>query len=437
MKQKRKLVSLIVRTKNEEFWIERFLKAVNSQKTAFEIEIILVDNHSIDATVERALSINRDIKVATIEDYVPGTALNSGVSVATGDFVVCISAHCIPANKHWLDNLVGPLQNDTSVACVYGRQLPLETSSPQDKRDLWLTFGLDDKLQKKDPFIHNANAAYRRKDLLCHPFSEEMTNIEDRGWAEEQLSKKMQIFYCAGAEVYHGHGIHQTGNIRRLEGVVNMMESLSTEFGRHEDYYGANSRFCLASKCLIIPVSERYHLDDMKELSSKEASLKLIFHDWKIYVMPSAETQIKHINELGFEYLPFRLRDTTISNLLISDLSRAVQVLTSKNQFYDYVASFDIRKPLPTTEFLTSIINKMQRTGVSCGVAIKESGLSTCKSVSGKDYFVETSGWKRWVKNEPQDAVHSLSPSNFIVAEMNTLRYDSQLKAEFCTEKLM
>ena len=61
-------------------------------------------------------------------------------------------------------------------------------SSPQDKRDLWLTFGLDSKIQKKDPFIHNANAAYRRKDLLDHPFSEAMTNIEDRGWAEFQLS---------------------------------------------------------------------------------------------------------------------------------------------------------------------------------------------------------------------------------------------------------
>jgi hypothetical protein len=48
-----------------------------------------------------------------------------------------------------------------------------------------------------------------------------------------------------------------------------MMESLSKEFGRYEDYYGSNTLVCSASKCLIIPVSGRYGLDDMEELSQK------------------------------------------------------------------------------------------------------------------------------------------------------------------------
>jgi GT2 family glycosyltransferase len=157
------------------------LRAVNFQETLYQVEIILVDNDSEDATIERASAIAGDIKIVSIKKYVPGAALNLGVSLASGEFVVCVSAHCIPSNKFWLDNLVKPLQNDPSVACVYGRQLPLESSSPQDKRDLWLTFGLDDRIQLKDPFIHNANAAYRQADLVSYPFSEKMTNIEDRG----------------------------------------------------------------------------------------------------------------------------------------------------------------------------------------------------------------------------------------------------------------
>jgi hypothetical protein len=103
--------------------------------------------------------------------------------------------------------------------------------------------------------------------------------------------------------------------------------------------------------------------------------------------MPSEENQINVIDKLGFDCLTFRIKKEKIANLLISDLCQAVQNLTQNCEFYDYVASFDIRKPLPTREFLASIINKMQVSGVSCGVAITKSGLSTCKSASGNDWF--------------------------------------------------
>ena len=40
-----------------------------------------------------------------IENFFPGKALNDGIRVSKGNYIVCISAHCIPQDKFWLKNL--------------------------------------------------------------------------------------------------------------------------------------------------------------------------------------------------------------------------------------------------------------------------------------------------------------------------------------------
>ena len=47
------LVSIIIRTKNEERWITSCLRSV-FQQTYTNIEVILVDNHSTDMTVKKS-----------------------------------------------------------------------------------------------------------------------------------------------------------------------------------------------------------------------------------------------------------------------------------------------------------------------------------------------------------------------------------------------
>ena len=82
--------------------------------------------------------------------------------MASGNIIVLLSAHCVPTNKSWLKNLIKPFDNSNIVA-VYGRQSPTSTSNNTDIRDLFITFGLDQKLQSKDPFFHNANSAIRKE----------------------------------------------------------------------------------------------------------------------------------------------------------------------------------------------------------------------------------------------------------------------------------
>ena len=146
-----KKCSIIIRTKNEERWISSCLTAVYNQ-TYKNIEVVIVDNESTDKTIERTKEFS-DIKYVNIKKYLPGKSLNDGIKASSGSYIVCLSGHCIPVDEFWLENLVNTLEEDESYAGVYGRQEPMSFTTPADKRDLLLVFGLDKKVQLKDSFF--------------------------------------------------------------------------------------------------------------------------------------------------------------------------------------------------------------------------------------------------------------------------------------------
>ena len=237
------LVSIIIRTKNEERWIGQCLDAISKQ-TYKNFEIILVDNLSHDKTVDKAKHYNVK-KIIKIKNFLPGKAINMGAKVSKGKFIVCLSAHCIPKNSKWLEKLVKAINSEVNVAGVYGRQEAMSYSKPEDKRDLLLVFGLDKKIQKKDNFFHNANSIVRKDLWKKIPFDEKITNIEDRLWGKKVLSKGFKIIYEPEASVLHFHGIHQTGNQKRIEKVIDIIEKTEKKF---------NSNFLDVNKLNIVAI---------------------------------------------------------------------------------------------------------------------------------------------------------------------------------------
>ncbi len=217
-------VSIIIRTKNEEKWIKHCLDSIVNQKTKHSFEIIIVDNLSDDRTIDIAKKYKL-VKIVSIKHFKPGKAINIGINKSIGDIICILSAHCIVYNLSWLDRLVSNF-NDENVAGVYGRQLPLSYSKKSDIRDMLITFGLDKKIQKKDPFFHNANSAVKRSLAIKYPFDENVTNIEDRIWAKKILSKGYKIIYEPSAKVYHYHGIHHDQEVQRSNNTFNVLQNI-------------------------------------------------------------------------------------------------------------------------------------------------------------------------------------------------------------------
>ena len=204
-----KKVSIIIRGKNEEDWLGLCLKSIHEQ-TFKDFEIIYVDSGSNDASVKIAQEYNVD-KIKKIKKFLPGNAINIGIKESSGKYIVILSAHCIPSNKFWLSRMVKSIK-PKKIAGVYGRQLPLPSTSSDDARDLLVTFGSENKIQRKDPFFHNANSIIKRAIWKKVNFDDAISNIEDRDWAKKIIKLGFQIKYDSKASVFHFHGLHQHNN---------------------------------------------------------------------------------------------------------------------------------------------------------------------------------------------------------------------------------
>ena len=244
MNIKKPLVSIIIRTFNEERWIEICLKKIYEQKLK-NFEVIIVDNNSTDKTLEKAKQFH--VKITKIKNFLPGRAINQGIKISKGKYIVCLSAHCIPTDNFWLECLVNDLKNK-KIAGVYGRQFPLNYSTNFDKRDLLTFFGLDRRVQKKDTFFHNANSAFRKSLWKKFPFDEKTRHIEDRIWAHKLIKLKYNIIYEPKACVYHWHGINQNMNEERCSRIVKILEELDNDY-QSVKLQNINNLSCMA----IIP----------------------------------------------------------------------------------------------------------------------------------------------------------------------------------------
>ena len=254
--------SIIVRTKNEDRWIGQCLSAIEKQSYENK-EVILVDNNSTDETINIASSF-KDVKIVKYSPkgiFKPGESINLGIKASTGDYIVIISGHCIPTNKKWLSNLLRNLK-DKNIAGVYGRQEPLSFTSSLDKRDLVITFGLDKKIQKKDPFFHNANSALRRDTWEKIPFDEKCTNIEDRIWGKEVIARGYKIIYEPDASVFHHHGIHHGLNEERANSIVRILDSISVKNKINKNIKKIKSAAFIPIKGELINYEGKYLLEN-------------------------------------------------------------------------------------------------------------------------------------------------------------------------------
>lgn len=315
MKKREPLVSIIIRTKNEEVWIESCLRAIQNQIYK-NIEIILVDNFSKDNTVDIAKKFK--VKVVRIKNYKPGKALNIGIKKSNGYYIVCLSPHCIPKNNNWLNKLIQNL-NLKNIGAVYGRQLPMSYSSALDKRDLLTVFGQDRRVQIKDIFFHNANSAFKKSIWEKYNFNSVVTNVEDRLWAKQLIDKKFKIIYEPKAAVYHWHGINQDGDLDRAEKIIGILEN-------EKGFFEFNSDFKIKKPNLltIIPIKgESLRYKNINLLSKTIESLKSKLFSNDIVVSSDNKKTLKLSLDLGIKTLnrPSQLSENYIDIMNVASFS--------------------------------------------------------------------------------------------------------------------
>lgn len=205
--------SIIIRTFNESRHLPDLLSAISVQDHPAERrEVVVVDSGSTDGTVEIAREHGCRIHRISKERFSFGRSLNEGCALATGDILVCISGHCVPADGTWLSALVAPFGRP-GVGATYGRQV----GGPWTRFSEHQIFGKyfpADAASQSNFFTNNANAAWRRDAWERLRFDEELTGLEDMHLGRRIVQSGLCVEYAPRAVVQHHH--HETwAQVRR------------------------------------------------------------------------------------------------------------------------------------------------------------------------------------------------------------------------------
>lgn len=212
--------SIVIRAYNEEAHIGRVLSGIR-QQTVKEVQTILVDSGSTDATVPIAHSFGAEVLHIRPEDFTFGRSLNAGVRQARANLVVVASAHVYPVYPDWLEKLLAPF-SDEKVVLTYGKQRGSSESQFSEQQIFLHWYPAHSQPHQSHPFCNNANAAIRFSAWKENPYDEGIPALEDLAWAKWALESGNAISYVAEAEVIHVHNESWKGvaNRYRREGMA-------------------------------------------------------------------------------------------------------------------------------------------------------------------------------------------------------------------------
>lgn len=231
-------VSVVIPVLNAAGTLPALLAALAEQQPLPPDEIVLVDSLSTDDTRQIALA-QTNVRVIPLSRFSHGRARNIGAREATGAIIVLMTQDALPADQHWLAELLAPLA-DPQVAAVCSRQVPRPDAPPTEKFFLSYHFPPGKPVRRTRPvgraptladvFFSNVSAAVRREVLLHHPFDETLIMSEDQQFARDLILAGYTIVYQPASVVVHSHRYSLGTAFRRY---FDSVYSLSVIFPAH------------------------------------------------------------------------------------------------------------------------------------------------------------------------------------------------------------
>lgn len=222
--EKKPLVSVVIRCKNEERYLPQILDVLKDQ-TYKNIEIIIVDDHSQDKTI--TIAKQHGCKIVHLPDnqrFSHGRSCNLWASHAKGEYIVYLNGHTIPDTKTYIENWLKEFENNT-VGGVYGPLLAHKDGTIADKL-LYNIYGYVKCVRKHKATKQSINLlatmnAMIRRDLREQSQFDEYINWgmggEDNKWAVEILNKGYVIIHNNRFRVRHSHHLKMSELFRQFK----------------------------------------------------------------------------------------------------------------------------------------------------------------------------------------------------------------------------
>lgn len=285
-------VSIIIRALDEAEFLPECLTKVLDQEYPGLIEIVLVDSGSTDGTIEIGQSFGCNIVHIKKSNFSFGRSLNMGCSVSGGEILVFLSAHCMPVDSYWLQNLIEPILDGTSEYS-YGRQIARESVSKFSEGMVFRKYYPEKSSSPQiGYFCNNANSAIKRSTWDALRFNEELTGLEDMELAKRLTALGGTVSYKADGAVEHIHCENWTRIKIRYEREAVAMTDIDAKL---------HLSFWRAFRMLLGAIISDIYTSNVKTVKAlKEIILYRFFQYWGSYIGGSASR--KKIEKMQNEY---------------------------------------------------------------------------------------------------------------------------------------
>lgn len=108
--------SVIIRNRNEAFYLQKSLEILNKVYKDNIHEIIIVDNESSDDSLK--IAKDQGCRIVKITDFTYGKAINLGISEAQSNFILLLSAHAVPVGNNFFKNSLKQIALNPKVAGI-------------------------------------------------------------------------------------------------------------------------------------------------------------------------------------------------------------------------------------------------------------------------------------------------------------------------------
>ncbi len=277
MKNKIK-VSIIILTRNADYFIKRLMISVFAQDYIGKYEVIVIDSSSEDKTIEIVKKYPARIVTINPKDFGHGKTRNLGAKIAKGEYLVFLTHDAIPRNKKWLSELVKDLKKK-NIAGVFGRQIARAEAVPMEKFFYFKMYGdkthlwSKNNIQYDEVVFSNANSAIKRSFLLKYPFPEDILMSEDREWGLAMIEKGYNILYQSSAMVTHSHDTRTVALFKRYfdfgvsHSEIGNTTNKSSFVGKGASVYLDELRYLVSKgKIVWIPSAFLYNLTKLSGL---------------------------------------------------------------------------------------------------------------------------------------------------------------------------
>lgn len=209
-------VSVVIPTLNAASEIEELIGALEAQSLK-PAEILVVDSSSDDETVSIARGHGAKIHVILREDFNHGTTRHEAFGMTIGDYVCFMTQDAVPADESLLISLVAPMEDDSSIALVSGRQLPKPGARRMEQLVREFNYPDEPSVRGKGDvaaygikafFASDSCAAYRRSAYLEAGGFQAVETNEDMLMAARLISCGHKVAYEPAARVYHSHDLN-------------------------------------------------------------------------------------------------------------------------------------------------------------------------------------------------------------------------------------